>query len=173
MFDDVEPEERPLTILFEDDVDLEATTVSVPALNEKYAHINSNHIVKKCVKITDLASYKNPNSIATVVSVLRNIGVRQGIHRYGGKRRYWSFMCRNGLPFMLITKLKHEAVICSRCKQQFLHRKEFVRHHVANHRDAEISYVYKFDWIYVNIGAGHYDHNLLKAFLGLNWVPFF
>ncbi|CAC5391852.1 unnamed protein product [Mytilus coruscus] len=141
---------------------------------ERYQQVQSNHSEKHNIVLTDPV-YCNPNSMETVARVLRKIGTENGIVRYGGTKREWTFVCCDGLPFMICKKLKEEAVICIEpdCKKKFLTRKEFTLHADQEHPDAKnCQFMYEFDWFYLRIGAGHYEMNLLKAFFELNWIPF-
>lgn len=141
---------------------------------ERYQQVQGNHSEKHNIVLTDPV-YCNPNSMETVARVLRKIGTENGIVRYGGTRREWTFICCDGLPFMICKKLKEEAVISieADCKKKFLTRKEFTLHADQEHPDAKnCQFMYEFDWFYLRIGAGHYEMNLLKAFFELNWIPF-
>ena len=156
----------------DDSVDI-TTTYGVET-SERYDHVNSNHLGKKELVITDPV-FCNPNSFESVALVLRQIGIENGITRYGGSRRHWTFICCDGIPYLICKKLKEEAVICAidDCSDSFLSKKEYHIHVQNAHSDApECKYVYEFDWFYLRIGAGHYEMNLVKSFFELNWVPF-
>ena len=142
--------------------------------SERYEHIISNHRGKKEVVLTDPV-FCNPNSCETVAYVLRQIGIENGLTRYGGSCRHWTFICCDGVPYMICKKLKEDAVICltANCKESFLSKKDYDRHVESVHSDvSECKYVYEFDWFYLRIGAGHYEMNLVKSFFELNWAPF-
>ena len=85
-----------------------------------------------------------------------------------------TIICVDGLPYHLISNLMDQAVICTtdNCCQEFLTMKEFNSHHQEHHPNLRVKYVPEFDWISLQIGAGHLEHNALKAFTALNWVPF-
>ncbi|XP_060595290.1 uncharacterized protein LOC132749514 isoform X1 [Ruditapes philippinarum] len=139
----------------------------------RYGHITSNHKGKHEIILTDPV-FCNPNSFETVASVLRKIGMENGIKLYGGNKRHWTFVCCDGLPYMICKKLKEEAVICLQCNQKFLRRTDFVNHGKTDHPDLEeCPFLFEFDWFFLRIGAGHYEMNLIKSFIELNWVPFF
>ena len=149
--------------------------MEVSVEDQEYGHVQSFHKGAKKLLITDPASFKNPNSFANLTEVLREIGKRNGIDRYGGRKKKWSIICVDGLPYVLIHKLKMEAVLCETesCGQSFMSKKEFIRHHSDAHPSERVHFVYEFDWLYLHIGAGHYEHNLLKSFIHHNWVPVF
>lgn len=89
------------------------------------------------------------------------IGTENGIVRYGGSLRHWTFICCDGLPYLICKKLKDEAVVCTNnnCNiKQFLSQKEFLNHVKADHPGTEhCTFIHEFDWFYLRIGAGHYE----------------
>lgn len=140
----------------------------------RYAQVSSNHKGKQEIIVTDPV-FCNPNSLETVARVLRMIGTENGIVRYGGSLRHWTFICCDGLPYLICKKLKDEAVVCTNnnCNKQFLSQKEFLNHVKADHPGTEhCTFIHEFDWFYLRIGAGHYEMNLMKSFFELNWTPF-
>lgn len=141
---------------------------------ERYEHIVSNHKESKHLIISDPV-YCNPNSFETVAYVLRQIGIENGISRYGGKERQWTNICCDGLPYLICKKLKEEAVVCQQenCEKTFLNKKDFEKHHASIHPDRdEYRYIHEFDWFYLRIGAGHYEMNLVKSYFEMNWIPY-
>ena len=156
-------------IFLDDHIDDETQVVSQESV--LYGHIESSHKGPMSLVVVDPASYENPNSRSRVADVLRKIGRRKGIHQYGGNKKFWTFICVDGLPYVHIVNLKKEAVICCICQSSFLCRKEFVTHHSEQHKGIAVSFLFEFDWVYIVIGLGHYEHNLLKAFFKLNWSP--
>lgn len=140
--------------------------------DEQYKHIPSNHQSAKEAILTDPV-FCNPNSLENVAIVLREIGRENGIFRYGGTKRHWTLVCVDGLPHTLIMKLILEAVICTNinCQKGFLTLESFLSHHKECHPEKSYAFIYEFDWLYLRIGCGHYEHNLIKAFIKLNWTP--
>ena len=140
----------------------------------RYEHVISNHVKPHELVLTDPV-FCNPNSLETVARVLRKIGKENGIIQYGGTRRYWTFICCDGLPYLICKKLKEEAVICAigDCKENFLSKQQYMSH-VQHHHDnvSDVSFIYEFDWFYIRIGGGHYEMNLIRSFFDLNWTPF-
>lgn len=63
----------------------------------KYAHVQHGHKNVKEMIILD-PIYANPNSFETIAMVLRQIGLENGIYRYGGTMRHWTFVVCDGLP---------------------------------------------------------------------------
>ena len=60
-----------------------------------YDHVETNHCGVHEILITDPV-FCNPNSYETVARVLRKIGLDNGIVRYGGSVRHWTFVCCDG-----------------------------------------------------------------------------
>ncbi|CAC5422228.1 unnamed protein product [Mytilus coruscus] len=139
-----------------------------------YDHVPTNHKASHQITITDPV-FCNPNSYDTVAMVLRKIGKDIGIYKYGGQLRHWTFICCDGLPYVICKKLQEEAVICTEnnCHEKFLSKDKFMVHARVVHKDQEYcQFVKEFDWFYLRIGAGHYEMNLIKSFFELNWVPY-
>ncbi|CAG2237124.1 unnamed protein product [Mytilus edulis] len=100
-------------IVFEHDkekTDMKDTT-EVHSEFAQFYHVTSTHQGKHEFFFTDPVVC-NPNSSLSVARVLRKIGEENDILRYGGRKRHWTFICCDGLPYMIIRKLKQEAVIC-------------------------------------------------------------
>ncbi|CAC5422487.1 unnamed protein product [Mytilus coruscus] len=148
-------------------------TTEVHSEFSQFDHVTSNHQGKHELFLTDPV-FCNPNSSLSVARVLRKIGAENDIIRYGGRKRHWTFICCDGLPYMIIRKLKQEAVICvfADCNKSFLTLEEYNKHANQSNPDEQRKYVLEFDWLYLKIGLGHYEMNLIKSFFELNWVPF-
>ena len=154
--------------------DIRASTSNDVEPHERYPHVIQNHAGKKEIILTDPV-FCNPNSFEAVASVLRQIGLENGIKRYGGESRHWTCICCDGLPYLICTKLKEDAVICilDDCKKKFLSKKDLSKHVREEHPlCSECQYIHEFDWFYIRIGSGHYEMNLLRSFFELNWIPF-
>lgn len=140
----------------------------------RYEHISSGHRGKHKILLTDPV-FCNPNSSETVARVLRKIGKDNKIKRYGGDERSWTFVCCDGLPYMICRKLQEETVICTvdKCNKTFMSKVQLQQHAKEFHPATdEIQYANEFDWFYLRIGSGHYEMNLIKSFFELNWSPF-
>lgn len=136
--------------------------------DQRYLTVSSSHDKARSIRLTDPV-FVNPNSFECIAEVLRSIGSRLGMKIYGGTRTAWTFICCDGLPYSLIIKLKEEAVICTRCSQQFLSKVKFENHNKEVHKDLPAQCNPEFNWFYLRIGAGHYEANLLKAFFDVSW----
>ena len=114
--------------------------------------------------------FANPNSYDSLRAVLRKIGEDAGIRRYGGTQRYWTVVCCDGLPYHLCMKLIQQTFTCSKCKESIFGNK-LMSTHVKN-KCPGASVFREFDWVLLKIGGGHYEANMMKAFMELNWEPF-
>ncbi|CAG2198284.1 unnamed protein product [Mytilus edulis] len=164
-------EKIPKLVFIHDEDQSKVSTVTTEFT--QYDHITTNHKGKHELVLTDPV-YCNPNSIKSVALVLRKIGQENGIHRYGGNKRHWTFVCCDGLPYLIIKKLKEEALVCAitGCHETFLSRDLYEKHCEQIHQGSEKQFMHEFDWMYLRIGAGHYEMNLVKSFFELNWTPF-
>ena len=46
-------------------------------------------------------------------------------------------------------------------------------HCLNSHDGAKVQYFLEFDWVHLKPGGGHFEMNSIKAFVELNWIPFF
>lgn len=79
--------------------------------------------------------------------------VDAGIYRYGGEKRWLAIAC-DGLPYSMVYKIIQQYVICNLCQKQFMGITLYRQHAIEDH-------------------AGHYEMNLMKSFVDLNWEVFF
>ncbi len=166
---DEPPRDPAVVIEFEGDGDNNGNADS-----ERYGHIVSFHEEAKKLIVLDPV-FANPNSLKTVAVVLRHIGESSKVKKYcKDYMREWVFVVCDGLPHGLCEKLIMEAVVChtNDCNKSFLSLVEFSQHCNTSHQGAEVSFSREFDWIYLLIGDGHNEINLLRAFFELNWTPF-
>ncbi|XP_071139288.1 uncharacterized protein [Mytilus edulis] len=139
--------------------------------HQRFEHVPSNH--KESTKLMmGRPVFLNPNSNEAVALILRSIGISSGIKRYEGNNRHWTFVCCDGRPHSLYQKLLTESVICSYCNQAFLNRKAYKDHHKLKHQGKSSTFSLEFDWLYMRIGLGHFEMNVIKSFFELNWTPF-
>ncbi len=80
----VEDVPRKQSFQFRVDPDAHDVTISCQA-HEKFSHVPSGHKDRKTIVLTE-PFFCNPNSYDRVESVLRQIGIENGISRYGGGR---------------------------------------------------------------------------------------
>ncbi|CAG2242694.1 unnamed protein product [Mytilus edulis] len=111
----------------------------------RFGHVEHFHQTSEIPVFVMDPVFVNPNSIDNLKLVLRHLGKTAGIKRYGGEERDWVIVC---------------------CKEAFdSHKKE--------HPDVqEVKFVREFDWILLKTGDGHYEMNLMKSFVELNWDVF-
>ncbi|CAC5389991.1 unnamed protein product [Mytilus coruscus] len=143
---------------------------------DKSEHIRFEHVKTNHKEKTDLVMGKpvfvNPNSNDSVALVLRQIGINSGIMKYNGQDRHWTFVCCDGRPHSLYHKILDECIICCYCQNSFMSRKLYREHHKINHANLIPSFAKEFDWLYLRIGLGHYEMNVIKSFFELNWTPY-
>ena len=139
-------------------------------METRYGHVTHNHPeVPPDVIVSDPA-FVNPNSYESLTAVLRKIGQDAGITRYGGNKRSWMIVCCDGLPYHLCMKLIKETWICRKCSECIFGSEKMDNHlqHTCKHSSA----YREFDWVLLKIGGGHYEMNMFKSFVELNWEPF-
>ncbi len=140
-----------------------------------YDHIPSNHQAHAIpIELLDPV-FVNPNSKESLILVLRHIGTKAGVRRYGGTKRSWVIICCDGLPYTIILSLIQEQIICLSCNQSICGQQAFQKHCTSVHADTpanDVMCAREFDWVLLRIGEGHYEMNLMKAFMELNWSVF-
>lgn len=115
--------------------------------------------------------FVNPNSFENLILVLRHIGKTAGVKRYGGNDREWLTVCCDVLPYTMLLKLTQEYLVFAKCRKGFIGIEKF-QHHVNSEHIGEdiVEHIREFDWVHLKIGDGHYEMNLMKAFIDMNWV---
>ena len=137
----------------------------------RYQHIPSAH--RGATELTvGMPTFLNPNSSESVTLIMRHIGIACGVSRYESGEREWSFVCCDGRPHSLYHKILDEALICNLCGSSFSTRSDYRDHHKMVHEERDPSCSREFDWVYLRIGGGHYEMNVMKAYFELNWKPF-
>ena len=136
---------------------------------ERFGHVPSNHSGKNMKSILLDAVYENPNSHESLVLVLRHIRVEGGRKRYGGNKREWMLICGDGLPYTLVFNLIQQYLVSSICKAGFMGANALSTHQTEIHQEANGPFFREFDWIVLKVGDGHYEMNLMKSFMDINW----
>jgi hypothetical protein len=110
-----------------------------------YSHVLSSHKDGVPVSLLDPV-FVNPNSMETISMVLRHIGMKGGLKRYGGNEREWTSISCDGLPYGMITKLKEEALVCALCGTKIRGLEKFPLHCTSHHPgQEEVAYFREFD----------------------------
>lgn len=141
---------------------------------QKYSHVESSHNdIPAEICLLDPV-FVNPNSIDSIVLVLRHIGKKGRISKYlkdddETPKRFWTFVCCDGLPHGLVRRVVEEYFVCLECEEGFLGIKNVEDHEVKAHPNTRSRYVQEFDWVFLICGDGHYEMNLMKSFMELNW----
>jgi hypothetical protein len=151
------------------------TDVSGKKGHERYNHITSNHPDQPPKIIIADPIFCNPNSYDSITLILRRIGQDAGIHRYGGDKRHWTYVCCDGLPYNLALKVIEQTFICASCDKSIFGKEEIRKHERICTDDASEQhgrYYREFDWVVLRTGDGHVEMNMMKSFMELNWDVF-
>ena len=101
-----------------------------------------------------------------------------GIYLYGTGQRQALEVCCDGLPHGIIQALKEECVLCMHkdCQgngdNSYMSFSAFKEHHLEKHNEA-YKYVREFDWLYLRLADGHFEHTALMSSFKINWILFF
>ncbi|XP_062569670.1 uncharacterized protein LOC134231718 [Saccostrea cucullata] len=121
--------------------------------------------------------FVNPNSYNSARTILRQIGVQGGIKQYSKEGdREWLFVVCDGLPFGLCKQVINNTYRCQHCTdstEYFNSREEFCEHHQEAHPDKTEKGFLEFEWVVLRPGNGHFEMNMCKTFVELNWDVFF
>ena len=71
--------------------------------------------------------FVNPNSYATIIQVIQNIGIRAGIKQCGGLRE-WLFVECDGLPYNILREILNNVWRCNNCSDCFYGIENFREH---------------------------------------------
>ncbi|KAJ8022554.1 hypothetical protein HOLleu_37485 [Holothuria leucospilota] len=121
--------------------------------------------------------FLNPNSFENVKEVFLAIGKDFQIRKYldpplvGDLGREWLVVVCDGLPYILGQRVIKETFHCQECQQAVFGRDSYEEHCNAAHNieAADIVYSMEFDWVHLRIGYGHYEMNMVRSFIELNW----
>lgn len=121
--------------------------------------------------------FVNPNSYDSCRTVLRQIGLQAGIKLYcqEGKRE-WVFIVCDGLPFGMcqhVMKNTYRCKLCPGSTESFVSKETLKKHHIATHESEEVCGFLEFDWVVLRPGNGHFEMNMCKTFIEVNWDVFF
>ena len=137
--------------------------------SERYENVPSNHDGKPRETCMLDPVFVNPNNYQCLKLVLRHLGRKAGVARYGGTERQWLTVSCDGLPYNLVLQLILNYKTCSLCNKSFM-AEEFDVHCSEDHKgQEEVPFFREFDWVNLKVGEGHRELNLMKAFVELNW----
>lgn len=121
--------------------------------------------------------FVNPNSYNSARAIFRQIGLQAGIRQYSREGdREWLFVVCDGLPFGLcqqVIKNTYRCKLCPGSSDSFNSKEDFRKHHTSLHLDLEEEEFLEFDWVILRPGNGHFEMNMCKTFVELNWDVFF
>jgi hypothetical protein len=116
--------------------------------------------------------FVNPNSYDSITQVLRHVGRCAGIYKYGSGKRKWTFVTMDGLPFSMAYNVIQATFTCKLC-QISIYGEDSKASHCSDVHHGDDSFLDReFDWVVLRIGHGHFEMNMKKAFMELNFEPF-
>ena len=145
-----------------------------PMLKGKKAvdpYVYLENIIEKeendCVVVTGEPEMLNPNSYEAIAEIIRSIGQKLGITRYGAGKREWVFMECDGGIYIIAEKLISNVFLCSTCNISFYGREAYKEHSCKPPESAEL--VREFDWVVLIPGLLHLEMNAARSYMKLNW----
>lgn len=115
--------------------------------------------------------YVNPCSYDAVASVLRNIGHKSGIKKYGGDRD-WVIIACDGVPYNLCRRIIESYHTCSKCDTSLNGLDACTTHDKEMHLEEEVVFEQEFAWVVLQPGMGHIEMNMVKGLVELGWEVF-
>ena len=120
--------------------------------------------------------FVNPCSYNSVITILRNIGKKAGIKKYGTGTRGWITIYCDGSPFNLCVRVIMSTYTCTMCGESvtgFLK----IRTHMSAMHETDIfeqpeSADLEFDWAMMCPGPGHVEMNMVRSVVELSWSIF-
>ncbi len=140
-----------------------------PDEEDSYSHVPHNHPPEPHPLLLMDPVNVNPNSYESIMQVLRAIGRMAGVRRYGGSEREFTVVCMDGLPYSMVVQLCRNYICCGLCHAGFLSTSELIKHAISKHGREDIPTYREFNWVIPKVGDGHYESNLFKSFIELNW----
>lgn len=119
----------------------------------------------------DDPTFALPNSYASCKAIVRELGKRLGIRRYGGLKHFAVLAC-DGQPYALLVNLIHNQILCSQCNSECWGTVSFERHKAQSGHHTAIP-VFEFSWILLQMGYGHFEMNFMKMAIAAFWEPYF
>lgn len=135
----------------------------------RYEHVKSGHPDEPIPVYVLDPVFVNPNSYDSLKLVLRHIGKIAGVKRYKGVEREWAMVCCDGLPYTMLFRLIYDYYTCSVCGQIFFGTDQIETHKKLHTEKPDMLFFREFDWVYIHSADGHYEMNLMKSFVNLNW----
>ena len=113
--------------------------------------------------------FVNPNSYATIIQVIPNIGIRAGIKQYGAVRE-WVFVEFDGLHCNVFREILNNVWHCNNCSDCFYGIENFREHRCFILE--QVRPTREFSWIVPVSGLLHLKMNAWQSFIKLNWPVF-
>ena len=120
--------------------------------------------------------FVNPCSYDAVVIILRKIGEKAGIKKYGHGEREWMAVYCDGSPFNLCVRIVMCTFTCLECKITITGFSKVAQHmeneHNINVYEQPDAVDLEFDWVLMCPGPGHIEMNMLKSLVEMTWDIF-
>ena len=124
----------------------------------------------KVIFRTGEPDFIDPNGYENIIQVLKAIGIRSGIRKYGKGAREWHSVECDGVPYSIIRDIIEHVWNCSKCKQCFYRVESFKEHKCFVLYTVDP--IREFGWLVPVMGLLHLEINIAKSFMKLNWEVF-
>lgn len=142
---------------------------------DEWPHVPSGHPDDPIPVTASDPVFVNPNSFESLKVVLRRIGSAAHIKRYHPDHpnaREWLSIGMDGLPYLVCREVIDSAHICSSCGKELLSH-ECHDHTLKEHIGQRVHYIREFDWAFIRIGKLHFEMNMARTFINVNWNVYF
>ena len=120
--------------------------------------------------------FVNPSSYSSVITILRNIGKKAGVKKYGSGDREWIVVYCDGSPLNLCMRVILSTYSCNTCSEVVTGFGKIETHMKANHGidiyEQPDCADLEFDWVLMCPGPGHIEMNMLHTLVELCWSLF-
>ena len=116
--------------------------------------------------------FVNPCSYDACLTILRELGRKACIRKYGLGDREWVSVCCDGSPYVLCLRIIQSTYMCNVCKESANGIAAMEIHMEQSHCEAALSYSLEFDWVHLVPGTGHVEMNLVRTIVEFCWDIF-
>jgi hypothetical protein len=116
--------------------------------------------------------FVNPCSYDACLTVLRNIGEKSGVKRFGSGTREWVSVCCDGSPYVLCLRIILSTYICNVCGVSMQGLSEINKHMDIHVDCSDAMYDLEFNWVMLMPGPGHLEMNMFRSLVELCWEIF-
>lgn len=142
--------------------------------NDEFQHVPSSHPSHPVKVVAGEPVFVNPNSQKTLKEVLRRVGKAANVKRYNPSdpgARQWLNVTMDGLPYLVCRKVINTVLLCIECGDEVT-EDSVTDHCLTIHRRQKCTTVSEFDWVVLRIGKLHFEMNMARHFIDLNWEVF-